>query len=74
MLDIAPLGAAEAGEEVFSTDIRDVSAVEKAMAGIDCVVHLAGRSTEGDWDTVLALNIEGCFNVFEAARRRASSA
>jgi uronate dehydrogenase len=69
LADIAPLGTAEAGEEIFQTDIRDMSAVEKAMAGIDCVVHLAGRSTEGDWDTVLALNIEGCFNVFEAARR-----
>jgi uronate dehydrogenase len=69
LADIAPLGAAEASEEVFSTDIRDIGAVEKAMTGIDCVVHLAGRSTEGDWDTVLALNIEGCFNVFEAARR-----
>jgi uronate dehydrogenase len=69
LADIAPLGTAEAGEEIFQTDIRDMAAVEKAMAGIDCVVHLAGRSTEGDWDTVLALNIEGCFNVFEAARR-----
>jgi uronate dehydrogenase len=68
LADIAPLGTAEAGEEVLQTDIRDMAAVEKAMAGIDCVVHLAGRSTEGDWDTVLALNIEGCFNVFEAAR------
>ncbi|MGC1446592.1 MAG: NAD(P)-dependent oxidoreductase [Xanthobacteraceae bacterium] len=69
LADIAPLGTAEAEEEIFQTDIRDMAAVEKAMAGIDCVVHLAGRSTEGDWDTVLALNIEGCFNVFEAARR-----
>ena len=69
LADIAPLGTAEAGEEIFQTDIRDMAAVEKAVAGIDCVVHLAGRSTEGDWDTVRALNIEGCFNVFEAARR-----
>ena len=69
LADIVPLGTAEVGEEISRTDIRDMAAVEKAMAGIDCVVHLAGRSTEGDWDTVLALNIEGCFNVFEAARR-----
>jgi uronate dehydrogenase len=69
LLDLAPMGNAEAGEEVVTADICDAEAMEKAMAGIDCVVHLAGRSTEGDWDTVLALNIEGCFNVFEAARR-----
>ncbi len=70
LADIAPLGAADTGEEVFQTDIRDIAAVEKAMTGIDCVVHLAGQSTEGTWDNVLALNIEGCFNTFEAARRQ----
>ncbi len=70
LADTAALGAAEAGEQLCQTDIRDVGAVEKAMAGIDCVVHLAGQSTEGSWENVLALNIEGCFNVFEAAHRQ----
>jgi uronate dehydrogenase len=36
LLDIAPLGAAEANEEIHSADIRDVAAVEKSMKGIDC--------------------------------------
>ena len=45
------------------------AALEKATAGIDCVVHLAGQSTEAAWEKVLPLNIEGCYNVFEAARR-----
>ena len=39
------------------------------MAGIDCVVHLAGMPVEAAWEKVLPLNIEGCYNVFEAARR-----
>jgi len=69
LLDIAPLGAAENGEEVCAVDIRDAAALEKAMAGIDCVVHLAGMSVEAPWEQVLPLNIEGCYNVFEAARR-----
>ena len=43
--------------------------MEQATAGIDCVVHLAGQSTEAEWEKVLPLNIEGCYNVFEAARR-----
>jgi uronate dehydrogenase len=68
LLDIVPLGTAEAGEDIFATDIRDMAALEKAMAGIDCVVHLAGASEEAEWGKVLPLNIEGCFNVFEAAR------
>ena len=69
LLDVAPLGAAAGGEEVMSADIRDFVAMERATAGIDCVVHLAGQSTEAGWDKVLPLNIEGCYNVFEAARR-----
>jgi uronate dehydrogenase len=69
LLDIAPLGVAEKGEEVCAVDIRDAAALEKAMAGIDCVVHLAGMSVEAPWEQVLPLNIEGCYNVFEAARR-----
>jgi uronate dehydrogenase len=70
LLDIAPLGASEAGEEVVSADIRDIAAIEGAMTGIDCVVHLAGASVESEWEKVLPLNIEGCYNVFEAARRQ----
>jgi uronate dehydrogenase len=70
LLDIAPLGAVEAGEELYTADIRDIAALEKAMAGIDCVTHLAGVPEEAEWEKVLALNIEGCFNVFEAARRQ----
>ena len=70
LADIAPLGTAAAGEDLATTDIRDLAALERAMSGIDCVVHLAGVPEEAAWETVLPLNIEGCYNVFEAARRR----
>jgi len=69
LADIASLGSSAAGEELAKTDIRDLAALEHAMAGIDCVVHLAGVPEEAAWETVLPLNIEGCYNVFEAARR-----
>jgi uronate dehydrogenase len=68
LADIAPLGDAQAGEELCRVDIRDVAELEKSMQGIDCVVHLAGISVEDTWDKVLPMNIEGCYNVFEAAR------
>ncbi len=70
LLDTASLGAAAAGEDIHTADIRDVAALERAMAGIECVVHLAGASEEAAWDRVLPLNIEGCYNVFECARRQ----
>lgn len=68
LTDIAPQAPAAAGEEVLQVDIRDVQAVERSMQGIDCVIHLAGVPEEDSWDKVLPLNIEGCYNVFEAAR------
>jgi uronate dehydrogenase len=69
LTDIAPQENAGPGEEVASVDIGDMAALENSMRGIDCVIHLAGVPEEAPWDQVLPLNIEGCYNVFEAARR-----
>jgi len=71
LADIAEQEPAGAGEEVRTFDIRDIDSVERCMQGMDCVVHLAGVPVEDSWEKVLPLNIEGCYNVFEAARRRA---
>jgi uronate dehydrogenase len=70
LLDIAPLGVSRPGEELVEADICDIAAVERAMQGIDCVVHLAGVAHEDVWEKVLPMNITGCYNVFEAARRQ----
>ncbi|MFZ2739320.1 MAG: NAD(P)-dependent oxidoreductase [Burkholderiaceae bacterium] len=70
LTDVAPQEPAGAGEEVSQVDIRDMAALEASMEGIDCVIHLAGMPEENDWETILPLNIEGCYNVFEAARRQ----
>jgi NAD+ dependent glucose-6-phosphate dehydrogenase len=51
-------------------DIRDLSSIRLAFEAMDAVVHLAGASSVNDpWDRVLADNIVGTHNVFEAARR-----
>lgn len=70
LADIAPQAAAGPGETVVQTDIRDIASLDAAMTGIDCVVHLAGIPVEGPWETVRDLNIDGCYNAFEAARRQ----
>ena len=70
LTDIAAQEAAGPGEEVARVDIRDIAAVEDSMRGIDCVIHLAGVPEEDSWERILPLNIEGCYNVFEAARRQ----
>jgi len=59
-----------ADEEFMQADLADIGAVEKIVDGIDGIVHLGGFSVEGPWETILNSNIIGCYNLFEAARRK----
>jgi NAD+ dependent glucose-6-phosphate dehydrogenase len=57
-------------DELVTGDITDIAVAERALAGAAAVLHLAGNpSTSANWDEVRTANIEGTFNVFEAARR-----
>jgi uronate dehydrogenase len=70
LTDMAPQEAAGPGEEVDTVDVRDMEALERSMRGIDCVIHLAGATQDLSWEKILPLNLEGTYNVFEAARRQ----
>src|SRR5215831_3336917 len=60
-----------AADETFvEADLASMPAVETAVAGVDGIVHLGGFSVEGPWDTILQSNIIGCYNLFEAARKK----
>jgi uronate dehydrogenase len=52
------------------TDLADLAQVEKLVDGVDGVVHLGGESVEQSWERILRANIVGCYNLFEAARRK----
>ena len=67
--DVAPLEPAQAGEEVVQAALEDRAAVHALLAGIDCVVHLGGISTEAPFDDIVQANIVGLYNVYEAARK-----
>ncbi len=58
-----------AGDEFIKADLADLAAVEKAVAGVEGIVHLGGISGESDWPSILESNIVGTYNLFEAARR-----
>src|SRR5260370_5395087 len=58
-----------AGDDFVPADLTDLAQVEKAVAGIEGIVHLGGHAVEGSWETILNANIIGCYNLFEAARR-----
>jgi len=62
------LGPAGEGEEIAIADLADRDAVMAALAGVDAVVHMGGVSTEQPWEDILAGNIVGMVNLYEAAR------
>jgi len=66
--DKADLAAAAAGEEVRPAALEDRQAVLALLDGVDAVVHLGGVSTEQPWDPILAANVVGVVNLYEAAR------
>ena len=67
--DIIDCGPAAAGEEVVDCDLADAGAVDAMVAGCEAIVHLGGISTEDTFQRIVRSNIEGTFNVYEAARR-----
>jgi uronate dehydrogenase len=67
--DLAPPADLAADETFVAADLADMAQVERAVAGVEGIVHLGGFSVEGPWETILQANIIGCYNLFEAARR-----
>jgi NAD+ dependent glucose-6-phosphate dehydrogenase len=61
----------EIPDERFTlSDLSDLAVLEQAMQGIDVVVHMAADpNLEAGWESILASNLIGPRNVFEAARR-----
>jgi len=57
-------------ERFTLSDLSDLAVLEEAMRGIDVVVHMAADpNLEAGWESILASNLIGPRNVFEAARR-----
>jgi uronate dehydrogenase len=66
--DIVPLEASAPHEEAMQCDLADPDAVHNLVAGCDGIVHLGGVSTEDKFSRILAANIQGIYNLYEAAR------
>lgn len=67
--DIADLGLAAPGEECVQLDLADAAGVHQLLQGVDAVVHMGGVSVEQPWSPILAANIVGVYNLYEAARK-----
>lgn len=67
--DISAMDPAQAGEEVVACDLSDGAAVDALVQGCEAIVHLGGVSVERPFEEILPANIQGAYNLYEAARR-----
>ena len=65
LFDQAPI---EGEPEAITAPLSDTAALRKAAEGVDAIVHLAGISVEAPFADILGANIEGTYNLYEAAR------
>ncbi|CAG6393952.1 NAD(P)-dependent oxidoreductase [Streptomyces cocklensis] len=65
LLDMLPI---EGEPGAITADLADRDALREAVRGVDAIVHLAGISLESTFDKILRANIEGTYNLYEAAR------
>ncbi|CAB3626135.1 Uronate dehydrogenase [Achromobacter mucicolens] len=66
--DVVAMAPAQPGEEVVPCNLADAAAVSELVRGVDAIVHLGGVSVERPFEEILPANIQGVYNVYEAAR------
>ena len=54
-------------ERFFVCDIADMDGVRRAVEGMDVVVHMAADPAGRSWESLLANNIVGGYNIFAAS-------
>src|SRR3954467_5890504 len=65
LLDVRPI---EGEPDAITADLADPKALRAAVRGVDAIIHLAGISLEAPFEKILAANIQGTYNLYEAAR------
>ncbi|MDF1727519.1 MAG: NAD(P)-dependent oxidoreductase [Sulfitobacter sp.] len=67
--DIEDLGQAAAGEEIVPCDLTDTPALRALVRDCDAILHFGGVSTENTADLIHRVNIDGVYQLYEAARK-----
>lgn len=69
LADRVAISDLRANEEALTFELSDAEAVMKAVEGVDAIIHFGGAPLEMGWETILASNIQGSYNIYEAARK-----
>lgn len=64
-----PLVPLSEAEEVCHGDLRDPAVVDRALAGTEVLIHLAGTSVERLLPEIIENNLRALYEVYEGARR-----
>ena len=67
--DVLPIDAAGESDEVRTCDFAEFDSVRELVRDCDGILHLGGKSIEGNFDEILRSNMVGLYNVYEAARQ-----
>lgn len=67
LLDIVPIDPPAEGVETVVDTLASRDVAFAASEGIDAIIHLAGISTEGEWDALLPANLAATAHLFDAA-------
>ncbi|MFE1958335.1 NAD-dependent epimerase/dehydratase family protein [Streptomyces sp. NPDC059479] len=65
LFDVHPV---EGEPDAITADLADTDALREAVRGVDAIIHLAGISLESTFDKILRANVQGTYNLYEAAR------
>ena len=65
LFDVVPI---EDEPGAVTADLADRAALRRAVTGVDAIIHLAGISLESTFEKILRANVEGTYNLYEAAR------
>jgi uronate dehydrogenase len=70
LADRSPLADLEPHEQSVAFDLDDEKAALAAAEGVDAIVHFGGAALESRWEDIVASNIRGSYNIWEAARKQ----
>lgn len=69
LTDLTEVAPAHRGESFVAAALDDEASVDRAVAGMQAVIHFGAVSKEAPMQALMPANILGAYNVLEAARR-----